>query len=302
MLKVINTSTAAATLEALKRNKRDARNRSKDIDWRLGDSLRVHQVARRIIRNSPLVATGGLLNPRFNKNLGNVSDPGAELARSFSKDRIMSKQRCVFLHRRTAARGVHNYSIGIAFKKRCDVYSCQPPGDLKLPGVSVERAAAHLPIRIDQFEAVASKHSLGCAIGFSKQSLHHTTIEHGDSRRAVGAPSCWVLSSRSTDRRAAREEQRQRESNSSAKEICFECRACKSAIPGPAGQRQTDAKQPRPCKYVVEHEPQQGLRRGAALRFFCGYVSARGFEQVSVRDTGRAHSLTSTTTQTEIDV
>src|SRR5712692_4381334 len=116
MLKVINTGASAATFGASQRNKRDTRDRTQHVDWRLRDLLGIDQMARSIIRHSPPDVPVGLANARLNQKLRNVSDLGAELSGAIRKQRIISKQTAVFLHRRPAARSVYDDSIGAALK------------------------------------------------------------------------------------------------------------------------------------------------------------------------------------------
>ena len=46
--------------------------------------------------------------------------------------------------------------------------------------VSVERTAANLSLRKDDFAAVASEHAHGGFVYVAEEQRHHATVEHGD--------------------------------------------------------------------------------------------------------------------------
>src|SRR5262245_12140696 len=69
MLEIVDTRSATATLEAPQRNKRYSWNGSQNFRRRLGDSLSVYQVTRRIVSDSPFDAARRSHNAHLDEEL-----------------------------------------------------------------------------------------------------------------------------------------------------------------------------------------------------------------------------------------
>jgi hypothetical protein len=148
VLKVINTGPSAATFEASQRDNREPRNGSQQIERGLSDSLRVNQMARSIIRDSPLDAAFRPSDARLNQKLRNVPNLNAEIFGPICEQWVISKQVRVFLHRRPATCCINDDPICTTRKKGVYVLSCKLPRNFDLSGMGMQRATTHLSIGI----------------------------------------------------------------------------------------------------------------------------------------------------------
>jgi len=160
----------------VERNKLETRNRGQDGKRSLSHTLRVLEMAGRVIgdfdwKRAPFARTGG------SKKLAHVPHSRAHAHRPLVPLAIVLQEMTVLLHDCPAAGRIDRDELRPRPIESGDVAPSQGARGLEITGVCVERAAATLPLSGDYAVPVHLQDPPGCTIRFVEQPVHYTAAK-----------------------------------------------------------------------------------------------------------------------------
>ena len=146
------------------------------------------EVARIVVDGAHADRSGRLAQSDIAEIFRRVAHPRRESRSACRPGRIVLQQPAVFLHRRSAARGVHDDRFDREALEGGDVAPRERAGPVALARMRVQRAAAGLRSGDVNLDAVPRQHPRGGAIGVSEDASHHASGEerHGAAACALG--------------------------------------------------------------------------------------------------------------------